>query len=177
MSTNNDALLWRVNHRQRVRGGGRDLIRGLDAATDIPKGTKITTFHSSGIFPSAAAAQFDDAKHHHFTIGINQDAFMRLTNINCGKNLKDSYDNMVGNLCNHAASSSPQCNAEMRINRINHTITLWSTRLIKQGEAIMYDYCDKDWTSKFWDKKKKNRKLFPNLKQGIKPPLKKKRKK
>jgi SET domain-containing protein len=163
------ALAWRMN-KQRVPGGGRKYIRGLAANREIADKEVITEFHQSGIFATNAKAKEGDK---YYAVQISKKKFARLTKIDGRVNLETGYDNKVGNLCNHQARS--YANAKMIIHSTEEKISLRAEKLIKTGESIFYDYGNPEWTGGFRGEKRSNRRMHPNLKQGKKPPLKKRK--
>ena len=167
-----DDPLWRMVTDQRVPGAGRNTMRGLVARRDISKDEVITDFHVENVYSEDKVARGD--KDQFFVVQISTDKYARLSKIDGRSDLKSAYDNKVGNLCNHRAKSA--ANAKMSVHAASGTISLRAKKFIQRGQPIFYDYGNEEWTTQFRDTKRAHRSKFPNLKQGVLPPRKRRKK-
>jgi hypothetical protein len=137
-------------------------LRGLVADRDIKPKELITYFHTSGVFPTEQEANAGDF----YVVKASQSKYIRLTPIDGRRNVKQAYDNKVGNLANHAYGKGANAAISIYIRGSDIKLSLKAKKTIKRGESIFWNYGNREWTDVFMGRIRKHKRKYPNLKCG-----------
>ena len=146
-------------------------MRGLVATRNIKDGAHITKFAVDSVHLDRHAASEGDK---YFVLKAAKGRFLRLSKIDL-RTVKTDNEN-IGNLCNFANASS--ANARLSIFYRHNCVpqaSLKACRNILKGADILTDYGDEEWTKSFRRNMRQKVSAHPNLLQGNRSYVKRKK--